>query len=180
MNRQQQIIQAHAGVIVQVVQSIQNPALMPATEEILKVSEQNGWNDLVGVIRRMIKGEREASLLKGLDEEDATIAAAILEGLQNPASLPDPNQKPDASMAAPGLAHMIQQAANGDTQALQLIANMAEQMARVNGDMAQLSGMVRKMINGERDEKVLTKGMGPQGKQLMLSILEELQKLQSH
>ena len=40
MDRKQQIIQAHAGVIVQVVQSIANPELMPRTEEILKVSEQ--------------------------------------------------------------------------------------------------------------------------------------------
>lgn len=178
MNRQQQIIQAHAGVIVQVVQSIHNPQLLPQTEEILKVSAQNGWNELVEVIRRIIKGEREVSLLQGLDEEDATIAGAILEGLQNPNNLPDPNQKPDASMAAPGLAHMIQQAASGNAQALQLLANMAEQMSRVNGDMAQLSGNIRKMINGERDETILTQGMGTQGRQLIHSILEELQRQQ--
>ena len=46
MDREQQIIQAHAGVIVQVVQSIANRDLMPRTEEILKVSEQNGWGDI--------------------------------------------------------------------------------------------------------------------------------------
>ena len=77
MDRQQQIIQSHAGVIVQVVQSIANPDLMPQTEEILKVSEKNGWGDVVNVIRRIIKGERDESLLLGLDEEDSTIVRAI-------------------------------------------------------------------------------------------------------
>jgi NAD(P)H-flavin reductase len=179
-DRKQQIIQAHAGVIVQVVQSIGNPQLMPQTEEILKVSEQNGWNQLVAVIRRIISGEREVRLLQGLDEEDATIAAAILEGLQNPATLPDPNQQADASMAAPGIAHMVHQASTGNAQALQIISQMAEQMTSAGGDMRLLGGIVRKMINGERDPNILARGMGTQGRQLVDSILEELARLAGH
>ena len=179
-DRRQQIIQAHAGVIVQVVQSIGNPALMPQTEEILKVSEQNGWGDLVAVIRRIIHGERSENLLQGLDEEDSTIAAAILQGIQNPATLPDPNQPADASMAAPGLAQMIHAASTGHTEALEIISHMAEQMTQAGGDMKNLGGIIRKMINGERDPKVLAKGMGVQGRQLVDSILEELHKLSGH
>lgn len=180
MDRQQQIIQSHAGVIVQVVQCIGNPALLPQVEEILKVSEQNGWGDLVNVIRRIIKGERDEALLNGLDEEDSTIAAAILQGIQNPATLPDPNKPADASMAAPGLAHMIHQAASGNPQALQIISQMAEQMSAAGGDMKNLGGIIRKMINGERNPKVLAKGMGVQGRQLVDSILEELHRLAGH
>jgi len=179
-DRNQQIIQSHAGVIVQVVQSISDPSLMPKTEEILKVSEQNGWNDLVNVIRRIIKGERDESLLIGLDEEDSTIAAAILLGIQNPSTLPDPNKPADASMAAPGLAHMVHQAASGNAEALQLISQMAEQMTQAGGDMRNLGGIIRKMINGEREPKVLARGMGVQGRQLVDSILEELHKLTGH
>ena len=180
LDRQQQIIQSHAAVIVQVVQCIGNPQLLPQVEEILKVSEQNGWNDLVAVIRRIIKGERDVSLLKGLDEEDSTIAAAILEGIQNPATLPDPNKPADASMAAPGIAHMVYQAGTGDAQALQIISQMAEQMTQAGGDMRQLGGIIRKMINGERDPKILSRGMGAQGRQLVDSILEELSRLSPH
>jgi len=178
--RKQQIIQSHAGVIVQVVQSIANPQLMPQTEEILKVSEKNGWNDLVAIIRRIIKGERDESLLAGLDEEDQTIAAAILMGIQNPATLPDPNKAAEASMAAPGIAHMVYQASTGNAEALQIISQMAEQMSQAGGDMRNLGGIIRKMINGERDPKVLSKGMGTQGRQLVDSILEELHKLLGH
>jgi len=180
MDRQQQIIQSHAGVIVQVVQCIGNTELQPQVEKILQVSEKNGWGDLVNVIRRIIKGERDESLLTGLDEEDSTIAAAILQGIQNPATLPDPNKPADASMAAPGLAHMIHQAASGSPQALQIISQMAEQMTQAGGDMKNLGAIMRKMINGERDPKVLAKGMGVQGRQLVDSILEELHKLGGH
>jgi hypothetical protein len=179
-DRKQQIIQAHAGVIVQVVQSIANPVLMPQTEQILQVSAKNGWGDLVAVIRRIIQGERDESLLRGLDEEDGTIAAAILQGLQNPASLPDPNQTADASMAAPGLAQMVHQASSGNPQALEVISQMAEQMTHAGGDMKNLGGIIRKMINGERDAKTLSRGMGAQGRQLVDSILEELHKLSTH
>lgn len=180
MDRYLQIIQAHAGVIVQVVQCIANPQLLPQTEEILKVSEKNGWNDLVAVIRRIIKGERSESLLQGLDEEDRAIATAILSGIQNPATLPDPNKPADASQAAPGLANLIHHAATGNVEALEIISNMAEQMTAAGGDMRNMGGIVRKMINGERDPKVLAKGMGVQGRQLVDSILEELAKLGGH
>jgi hypothetical protein len=180
LDRKQQIIQSHAAVIVQVVQCVGNPQLIPQLEEILKVSEQNGWGILVSVIRRIIKGERDISLLNGLDEEDSTIAGAILQGIQNPATLPDLNQPADASMAAPGIAHMVHQAATGNAQALQIISQMAEQMSNAGGDMTLLSGIIRKMINGERDPKVLSRGMGVQGRQLVDSILEELHKLSAH
>jgi hypothetical protein len=178
--RKLQIIQAHAGVIVQVVQAIGNPQLLPQTEEILRVSEQNGWGDLVAVIRRIINGERDTNLLNGLDEEDATIAGAILEGLQNPATLPDPNKPADASQAAPGIAHMVHQAASGNAEALQIVSNMAEQMSQAPGDMKMLGGIIRKLINGERDPKELARGMGVQGRQLVDDILEELHKLAGH
>lgn len=180
MDRQQQIIQAHAGVIVQVVHSISNPQLMPQTEEILQVSEKNGWGDLVAIIRRIINGERDENLLQGLDEEDSTIAAAILLGLQNPATLPDPDKPVDASMAAPGLAHMVHQAATGNPEALEIISQMAEQMSQAGGDMRNMGGIIRKMINGERDPKVLSKGMGVQARQLVDSLLEELHQLSGH
>jgi len=180
MDRQQQIIQSHAGVIVQVVQCIGNSELLQPTEEILQVSEKNGWGDVVNIIRRIIKGERSESLLQGLDEEDSTIVSAILLGIQNPTTLPDPNKQADASMAAPGIAHMIHQAATGSPEALEIISQMAEQMTQAGGDMKNLGGIIRKMINGEREPKVLSRGMGAQGRQLVDSILEELHKLSGH
>ncbi|MDX1335115.1 MAG: hypothetical protein R3312_04970 [Gammaproteobacteria bacterium] len=180
-SRQEQIITAHAALIVKVATTIQNSDLLPELQHVLKVSEENGWVDLVAAIRRILNGERElAGLIVGLDEEDSTIIEAILRGIQNPETLPDPNAQPDASMAAPGLAAMIMDATRGNAQALELLANMAEQMTGAGGDMARLGGIMRRLVEGERNPEILTKGMSAQGESLVLGLLEELGKLEAH
>lgn len=178
--RHLQIVQAHAGLIVGVVQAIQNRDLLPQIEEALKVTAQNGWTELVAAIRKIMGGARDRSVFQGLDEEDTVIVEAILRGIQNPASLPDPNVQADPTMAAPGLAHMIHAAATGNMEALQLVANMAEQMTRVGGDMARVGGIIRRLVDGERNPDILCQGMTAQGESLVLSILEELGKLEVH
>jgi len=180
-SRQEQIITAHAALIVKVATTIQNSDLLPDLQHVLKVSEENGWVDLVAAIRRILNGERElAGLVVGLDEEDSTIIEAILRGIQNPETLPNPNAQPDASMAAPGLAAMIMDATRGNAQALELLANMAEQMTGAGGDMARLGGIMRRLVEGERNPEILTKGMSAQGESLVLGLLEELGKLETH
>ena len=178
--RQQQIIQAHAALITRVAMACGNQAMLSELEPVLEMSAQNGWGNLVMIIRQILNGRRDVSLLMGLDEEDSVIIEAILRGIQNPATLPDPNAKPDAGLAAPGLATMIDAAARGDAQALQLLANMAEQMVKAGGDMAKLGGMMRQLVNGERDADKLAKGMSVQGRELVYSILTEMGKLASH
>ena len=71
--RREQIRSAHAALIHQVVVACQNPALRPALEDSLRVADANGWGTLVGVIRRILNGQREPGLLAGMDEEDGTI-----------------------------------------------------------------------------------------------------------
>ena len=87
--RQEQIVTAHAGLIVKVVKTIQNSDLLPDLQEVLRVSEENGWTDLVAAIRKILGGERElAPLIVNLDEEDSVIVEAILQGIQHPAGAP--------------------------------------------------------------------------------------------
>jgi hypothetical protein len=57
---------------------------------------------------------------------------------------------------------------------------MAEQMVRAGGDMARLGGIMRRLVNGERDFEVLSKGMGALGRTLLLDILSELGKSAIH
>ena len=54
---------------------------------------------------------------------------------------------------------------------------MAEQMINTQGDMRLLGGQIKRLLDGERNPDVLCKGMGPSGQQLVLNILEELNKL---
>jgi len=178
--KRQQIIQAHGELIRRVVLACQQPQLRARLEPVLRQSESNGWNQLVAAIRKILAGRRGADLLNGLDAEDGTIIDAILLGLQNPENLRDIAPPPEASMAAPVLAAMISSAAHGDASALAWLANMAEQMIRVEGDMTRLGAILRRMVDGERDADALCAGMQATGEQLVLSILEELGKLEQH
>jgi hypothetical protein len=179
-DKQQQIIQTHAGLILGVVQSIQNPELRPQMEQALLLSEQNGWGSLVAAIRKIIAGSRDESLLKGLDDEDAVIAGAILQGLQNPTTLPDPNLQVDASLAAPMIASLINEARRGDHNAVIMLGGMAEQMSAVGGDMAAVGAVLKDLIDGVRDTDRLCDKTGPQGESLVVQILSELAKLELH
>ena len=178
--QKQQIVQFHAALIHNVVMACLNRELLPQLEPILETSAQNGWGTLVAAIRKVINGKRDVGVLVGLDEEDGAILEAILCGIQDPSSLPDPEAKPDPSLAAPGLASMIDAAARGNPQALHMLASMAEQMVRAGGDMAKLGGMMKRLVDGERDADKLAKGMNVQGQELVYSILTELGKLAVH
>jgi hypothetical protein len=180
MTRTDQIRQFHASFINAVAEACMKPHEREELEPLLKQAESAGWQDLVGVIRKIYAGQRETGMLEVLDEEDRVIASSILQGIQNPATLPNPEEKPDGTMAAPGLASMIQAAASGNVQALQLLGNMGEQMSRAGGEMSRISGIFRRLVNGERDPDALTRGMGKKTEELTLSILEELGKLEKH
>ncbi len=178
--RDQQIRHAHAGLIRLVVQATQSEQARVELDPVLTHAEQGGWTDLVARIRRVLKGERDPELLRGLDDEDTVILSAILTGIQNPATLPDPEDTTDPTQAAPGLAQMIHAASRGDAQSLHWLSQMAEQMTRAGGDMARLGAITKRLVYGERNPEVLCKGMGAQGESLVVSLLGELGKLERH
>jgi hypothetical protein len=175
-----QILAMHAQFIHAVVNAAQNRALLAQLEPVLKEAETRGWGMLVGCVRRILNGQRDRAVLLGLDDEDRVIAEAILGGIDNPASLPPLDSRPSGAAAAPGLAAMIQAAGRGDVQAFTALANMAEQMLKGGGDMARLGGIMRRLVDGERDPDLLGKGMGPLGRQLLLDILDQLAKSNLH
>ena len=178
--KHQQIIEAHTGLIHRVVLGCQNRDMVPDLEDILKQAEQNDWLQLVAAIRKILAGSRKESLLNGLDAEDQVILRSILRGLQNPETLPDLGKGVDSAMAAPGIAAMVNGARSGNLETLQLLGAMARQMMRAGGDMARLAGILRPLGQGERDADKLTKGMGSEGEKLVLLILEELARLDTH
>ncbi|MFM1892478.1 MAG: hypothetical protein RLZ44_1555 [Pseudomonadota bacterium] len=179
-DKRQQVLATHAAFVRQVVALAGDAARSRELQTLLDSATRNGWGTLVRAVRAILNGRRDPALLQGLDEEDQILAEAVLRGLQDPATLPKAPDKADAALAAPGLAHMIHAAATGNAQALVLIGNMADQMAKVGGDMTQLAGRIRPLINGERDPDRLCKGMGGRGRLLLLGILDELAKLEVH
>lgn len=175
-----QILAMHAQFIHSVVNALNNRTLLEQLRPMLAEAEQRGWAALVACIRRIIDGQRDRAVLLGLDDEDRVIAEAILGGLDNPATLPPVASQPSGAAAAPGLAAMIHAASHGDVQAFAALANMAEQMLKAGGDMARLGGVMRRLVDGERDADLLAKGMGPLGRQLLLDILEQLARSNLH
>lgn len=179
-DKKQQLLTAHAAFICQVVEFSQNRDRQADFEQLMSTAEQHGWKTLVQAIREIAKGRRDEGVYLGLDDEDRIIAESILQGLQDPATLPDPNQQADAGMAAPGLAGMIHAAATGNAQALVIIGHMAEQMQKAGGDMGMVAGRIRQLIDGERDPDKLCKGASPRAESLLTDILSELGKLAAH
>ncbi len=178
--RDQQIVQTHAAFICQVVQLAGSADARSRLDALLAGAEQNGWGALVQALRAIVAGRRDLSGIAGLDAEDRVIAEAVLRGLQDPSTLPDPNRRPEPALAAPGLAGMIHAAARGDMQATVLLGQMAEQMSRVGGDMARIAGAIKPLLDGERDPKRLGARMDARGRALLEAILEELRKLEEN
>ncbi|MEW6131551.1 MAG: hypothetical protein AB1591_00075 [Pseudomonadota bacterium] len=175
----EQVLRLHAAFIHGVVNALRDRSQLPQLHEHLKAAEEAGWGKLVAAIRRIVDGKRGDDIKLGLDEEDRILIDAILRGLDNPATLP-PVQAPDGAAAAPGLAAMIHAAGSGDARAFAALANMAEQMLKAGGDMARLGGIMRRLVDGERDAGKLGKGMGPLGKELLINLLDELARLRAH
>ena len=175
-----QILLAHSGLIHRVVVYCNNPGSVPDMEQVLQQAEANDWKTLVVVIRTIMSGARDESLLSGLDDEDHVIVESILRGLQDPQTLPDLQTDFDSTMAAPGIAGLVHASRNGNVQALQIIGSMAKQMLQAGGDMGILAGRIRPLVDGERDTDKLTEKMTEKGQKLMLEIVEELLKLEAN
>lgn len=178
--KEQQIIEAHTGLIHRVVIGCQDRQKVPDLDDILKQAEQNGWLQLVAVIRKILAGARDTTLLNGLDDEDRVIIQSILHGLQNPDTLPDLGAGVNGAMAAPGIAAMVNGARRGNLETLQLLGAMAQQMLQAGGDMARLAAILRPLVQGERDADKLTAGMGGEAQKLVVAILDELARLDTH
>jgi hypothetical protein len=179
-DKQEQILQSHAGLIHRVVMHCNNPGSVPDMEQVLQMAADNDWTTLVTSIRDIMAGNRDESMLVLLDEEDRIIVESILRGLQDPSTLPSLETDIDSSMAAPGIAGLIHASRTGNAQALQIIGGMAKQMLEAGGDMSILAGRIRPLVEGERDPDKLTEKMGDKGQKLMLEIIEELLKLEAN
>ena len=64
-------------------------------------------------------------------------------------------------------------------KALFLVASLGSSLFLVAlclSSLARLAGVIRPMLNGERDVDRLTRGMGERGQQLLRSIVEALER----
>ena len=147
----EQVLRMHAPFIHAVVVALADRAALPELMETLAAAEQPGLAQSGAALRQVVDGKRDAAVKLGLDEEDRIIVDACCAASSTRPACRRWTRRPDGRAAAPGLASMITAAARGDAQALAALADMAEQMVRAGGDMARLGGVMRRLVNGERD-----------------------------
>lgn len=174
-DRTRQVIETYAAFIHGVATACVQPQLQAQLQPVLAQAEQQGWGKLVAALRLVIAGRRDSGVYSHLDDDERIIVEAILRGIQDPSTLPDPAQTADPNAAAPGLAEMVHASAHGDPAAASALANMAEQMVKAGGDMAKLGGNLYRLVNGERDIDLLTRGMSAKGRALIEKLLAELE-----
>ncbi len=175
-DRTRQVIQTYAAFIHGVATACVQPQLQAQLQTVLAQAEQQGWNKLAAALRLIVAGRRDSGVYAHLDDDERIIVEAILRGIQDPSTLPDPAQTADPDAAAPGLAQMVQASAHGDPGAASALASMAEQMVKAGGDMAKLGGNLYRLVNGERDIDLLTRGMSAKGRTLIEKLLAELDR----
>lgn len=84
-------LRRHAPIILTTVIATQDADQRDALiAHGLPALEKGGWANLVGAIRRILAGERDAdALCESLDLKDSMIVEAILAGIEDPSSLQD-------------------------------------------------------------------------------------------
>lgn len=180
-NIQQQLINEHASLICEVVAATGDAKIRAKLLEELKVAEQNGWGKLCSAIRRILEQgavymEQLADI--GLDVEDEVIVQAIIEGIHQPQTLPQQQAHTNPALAPAGLAGIIHAAARGDENALLLMSRMDDDLHHSQSqELISFAKVIRRLLNGERDQQSLCRGLDSKSSQLVSAILEELKQL---
>ena len=121
-----------------------------------------------------MSGNRGRALLHDLDEEENIIIESILNGLEDPGTLPTVSADLNSAMAAPGIASLIHASMQGNSESLDITTSLIKQMQDAGGEYAIIAGGIKTMIDGERDLAKLTAGISEQEQKLLAEILTEL------
>ncbi|EDY87588.1 conserved hypothetical protein [gamma proteobacterium HTCC5015] len=176
---QDQLIQEHASLIVEVVEACGDESLAARLREDLKVAEQNGWGNLCRAVYQLLDGERDFDALPPMDVEDEAIVRAMLAAIEDPSFLPDPKQNLNPMLAPGGLAGIIQEAAQGEENALQVLASMDKEMQDSEvPELQNFAQVLRRLLNGERHADSLTQTLDERTASLVIAILDELERMQ--
>ncbi|MGM0563365.1 MAG: hypothetical protein ACQES2_03450 [Pseudomonadota bacterium] len=177
---QDQLIQEHASLIVEVVEACGDETLAARLREDLKVAEQNGWGNLCRAVYQLLDGVRDFDALGPMDVEDEAIVRAMLAALEDPSYLPDPSQNLNPMLAPGGLAGIISEAARGEENALQVLARMDTEMRQSGApELEAFADVLRRMLNGERHADSLTQTLDECTASLIIATLDELGRMQS-
>lgn len=175
----EELLKLHAELLHDVVNACHDKDKQVELLAMLNEAENNGWQKLCEAIRTILSGQRDESVLDGLDEEDAILIQAILIGIENPETLPKHDLEAQRNDAAIGLASTIASACQGDPKAMELIAHMEQTFLENPTEMGAMGNAIRKMVNGERSAVTLVENMDSTSSMLIEHVLKELKIAES-
>jgi len=175
----EEVLRDHSTLIHRVVMQCNEPGSVTDLEQILQLAEENDWHKLVATIRNIMSGNRERALLHELDEEESIIIESILNGLEDPGTLPTVAADLNSALAAPGIASLILASMQGNAETLSIISNLTQQMQDSGGDYSNIAKGIKTMIDGERDLAKLTADISEQEQKLLADILTELTAIEA-
>lgn len=177
-NIQEQLVREHASLIVETVRAVSNTETKAQLLKDLAVAEQNGWGNLVHAISQILNGVLEVDELGNLDPEDEVIVRAIIQGIADPDTLPNPADNQNPMLAPAGLAGIIAEAARGEENAMQMLAVMDGDLNQSSEpELVELGKTLKRLLIGERNLDSLTINMSERGRNLIQSVLDELKRL---
>lgn len=174
------ILQEHSRLIHRVVMECNDPGSVPDMEFALQQAEDNGWIKLVTTIRFIMSGNRNPGVLDGLDDEDHQIISAVLNGLEDPATLPTLKTDFNSPVIASGIAGLLNATLSGNVQAQQVLNSMTDEMIQGGDDLGAVASRLRPIVEGERDPEKICAGLSDYGRNLLFEILVELKKFEAH
>ncbi|MGH3783327.1 MAG: hypothetical protein ACRDRO_22595 [Pseudonocardiaceae bacterium] len=144
---------------------------------LASLGEHADWKQLVGVLRRIRAGERDADLASGLDPIDTAVVQRALDALSGTVrvdvdawrtgAISTPQQEPGQQLAA--LAEATVAAARGDLDATNALQPLLEALA-AHRDWVALATVLRRILAGERDP-ALRDGLDPSAANAVVTLV---------
>ena len=184
-DRQEQIIrqvrEQWDGVIQTVIATCNgNQNAVQQLEPFLNEMEQKEeWRALIGVLRRIVAGERDAlELLRGLDETDTIVAGDALRGLGVDVPIAGQDDDDDGKMMSlQDLLNRVVVACKSDApvgtteQLHNVTLGMATQPS-LQPELRELGRLLNQILSGERNPDL--SALHPQLVEVVRKVLEEL------
>ena len=178
-----QVLQQWQSVITGVANAARGETLDADTVALLEqLEERQEWRDLVGVIWRILGGERGRELYAELDHVDALVVRRTLEAIEEPPEaaavqegVPEAERWP---MPLPQLMSAVVAGLRGDANARRLVAGALARMSQEDAPESarRFAGALTRILQGERDDSVV-EGLPQEIAEPLMALLRALRQV---
>ncbi len=174
------VMKQWAPVLLGVAKASRGEALDASTVELLeRLEAEPAWANVASAIWRVLAGERDESLVEGLDFVDRYLVERLLKGVDDPETLEEKAEPPAGRQAmgvpfSQGMA-AVHAAASGNEQANAAAEAFVKALAADKNPrpMKDLATVLQRILAGERDP-ALVEGLPDEVAKSVSALLQEL------